>query len=61
MFHEPLTFELPVLPKRLKWYVAIDTAKPEPSDIADSDQEVLLADQTEFIATERSIFVLIGR
>ena len=61
MYYEPLTFELPVLPKKLRWRRAIDTAAPEPADIFADGGEPLLEDQTALTATERSVVVLIGR
>ncbi len=61
MYHEPLDFELPVLPKGRAWYRAIDTALAEPEDILAPGQELLVADQEELRVAERSVVVLIGR
>ncbi len=62
MYHEPLTFELPVLPKRKRWFRAIDTAAEEPADIYPKEgTEPLLSNQTKLTVTERSVVVLIGR
>jgi len=61
MFYEPLTFELPVLPKKMQWFRVIDTALPEPDDIATPGSEPKLTSQATLTVTERSVIVLIGR
>jgi len=61
MHYEPLTFELPVLPKSMAWHRKIDTALAEPDDICPIDQEVKLADPTSITVAERSVIVLIGK
>ncbi|MGH8048725.1 MAG: glycogen debranching protein [Chthoniobacterales bacterium] len=61
MFHEPLIFDLPVLPKGMAWFRAIDTALPEPDDIVTPGEEPRLPVQTALHVTERSVAVLIGK
>jgi glycogen operon protein len=61
MFHEPLDFELPVLPRGAAWSLAIDTARPEPDDIAAPGEEKPLGLPASLTVTERSIVVLIGK
>jgi isoamylase len=61
MYHEPLTFELPVLPKGSSWFRAIDTALKGSDDVAAPGDEPRLVDQTQLHATERSVVVLIGQ
>jgi glycogen operon protein len=61
MHYEPLTFELPVLPKGAAWFRAIDTALPEPNDIVQPGKEEGLANQLSLSVTDRSVVVLIGK
>lgn len=61
MYYEPLTFELPVLPKGNSWFRAIDTALPEPEDIVPPGEEKRLPTQTALTLAERSVAVLIGK
>ncbi len=39
MYHEPLVFELPVLPKGFAWFRKMDTSLPEPDDICRSTRK----------------------
>jgi glycogen operon protein len=61
MHYEPLTFELPVLPKKLQWLRVIDTSLPEPDDIASPGKEPRLTSQTSITIPERTVIVLVGR
>jgi len=61
MFHEPLTFELPVLPRNVFWFRAIDTARRAPEDILPVGQEEKLEDQSALAVLERSAIVLLGK
>jgi glycogen operon protein len=61
MYHEPLQFELPKLPKGLLWHEFLDTGKPAPLDIQEPGHEVVLIDQKKISPIERSVVVLVGR
>ncbi len=61
MYHEPLAFELPVLPKKMRWSRAIDTAAAEPGDITPAGGGAAAADPLEINLVERSIVVLLGQ
>ncbi len=57
----PLRFTLPVLPRRMHWYLYADTMRPSPNDIAALGKETLLENQRVFTAGGRSCFILIGK
>ncbi|PIE19510.1 MAG: glycogen debranching enzyme GlgX [Proteobacteria bacterium] len=59
MYIEPLTFELPRLPKR-DWYRALDTALDDPDDLAEPECEVLI-EEASYIVSPRSVVVLLNR
>lgn len=61
MFHEPLEFELPILPKRLRWHEFLDTGKPSPLDIQEPGSEIPLIDQKKIHPMARSVVVLVGK
>lgn len=61
MYHEPLEFELPRLPKRLTWFEFLDTAKPSPLDIQQPGHEIPLIDQKKIHPLARSAMVLVGK
>jgi glycogen operon protein len=61
MHWDGLRFELPDLPPRMRWYVAVNTSMPSPHDVYPPGEEVLLSDQREVIAGGRSIVVLVGK
>lgn len=61
MFHEPLEFELPTLPKKLVWHEFLDTGKPSPLDIQEPGQEIPLIDQKKIHPIARSAVVLVGK
>jgi glycogen operon protein len=60
MWHEPLTFGLPVLPSGMRWRLVVDTARPSPDDFLEPGSEQLVTDQSKITLTERSVIVLIG-
>lgn len=60
MWHEPLTFHLPVLPSGMRWRLVVDTARPSPDDFLEFGSEQLIADQSMVTLTERSVIILIG-
>jgi len=53
-------FGLPKLPKDMKWYIKINTAKVEKSFMADGE-EIIVPNQDKLSVDERTIIVLIGR
>jgi glycogen operon protein len=59
MYWEDLTFDLPTVPGR-RWFCAIDTNQPSPSDIADPGTEAPVAGNTQTVSG-RSILVLVNR
>lgn len=59
MFWEPLEFELPAVPGR-RWFLAVDTARPSPDDIADPGSEAEVPGNTHRV-DGRSIVVLLNR
>ncbi len=61
MYHEPLDFTLPVLPKGAEWYRFADTSLPSPEDIADPGSETRLGAIKQLAITDRSTVILIGR
>ena len=61
MFHEPLEFALPVLPKRYSWFRAADTSRPAPEDFLSPGHEVPHAAADPVSLPERSCAILIGR
>ncbi|MEO6053937.1 MAG: glycogen debranching protein GlgX [Chthoniobacterales bacterium] len=60
MFTKPLEFTLPVIPKGMTWFRAIDTAGTALNDITDPGQEAPFSEKT-ITLHDRSIVVLIGR
>ncbi len=61
MYYQPLEFEIPVLPKGLRWHRLLDTALPEPEDICPPGQEPSIEDQSTITLGDRSVIVLVGR
>jgi isoamylase len=59
MFWETLEFETPDIPGR-RWFLAVDTSKPSPYDIADIGSEVEVTGKTHSVEA-RSIVVLVNR
>jgi isoamylase len=59
MFWETLEFETPDIPGR-RWFLAVDTSKPSPYDIADVGSEVEVTGKTHSVEA-RSIVVLVNR
>jgi isoamylase len=59
MFWETLEFEMPAIPGR-RWFLAVDTAKPSPYDIADIGSEVEVSGKTHLVVA-RSVVVLVNR
>jgi glycogen operon protein len=61
MYYQPLDFEIPVLPKGLRWHKFLDTALPEPADICIPGQEPLIENPSTITLGDRSVAVLVGR
>ena len=61
MYHGPLDFGLPVLPRRMEWHRFADTARPSPEDIVEPGLEVRLAGLKRISLRERSAVILLGR
>ena len=59
MFWKSLDFDLPVVPGR-RWYVAVDTARASPHDIADPGSEPEAPGNTHLVEA-RSVVVLVNR
>lgn len=59
MFWEILEFELPTIPGG-RWFLAVDTAKSSPHDIAEAGSEVEVSGKT-YSVQARSVAVLISR
>ena len=58
---ETATFELPRLPRRLRWHVAINTGMAPPEDSFPPGSEAQLEDQDEIIVGARSVIILTAR
>jgi glycogen operon protein len=61
MYWDDLIFELPELPRRLKWYGFADTREPSPQDICRPGNERLLPDQGRYAVGARSVVILVGK
>jgi isoamylase len=59
MFWDSLDFEIPIVPGR-RWCLAIDTAHPSPSDIAEPGSELELGGATLRVQA-RSVVILVNR
>jgi len=59
MFHEPLEFTLPRLPRGKTWRRVVDTAKSSPNDFLQEGEEELLPSLV-YKLTERSAIICIG-
>jgi glycogen operon protein len=61
MFWEALTFLIPSPAAGLRWYRAVDTARPAPADVAEPGEEVPLSDERYVVLAARSVVVLVQR
>ena len=61
MFHKPLAFSPPVLPRGKSWHLFADTGLSSPDDIADPDAPRLLPCQTQYPLRERAGILLVGK
>ena len=60
-FYTPLAFEIPVLPRGMKWYQFANTGVPSPADICEPGNEAVLDNQKWLNLIERSCAILVGR
>ena len=60
-WHEDLEFNLPVLPRGMRWYLFADSALNAPADIVEPGSEDLLPNQKKRRAHARSCFILVGK
>jgi glycogen operon protein len=61
MYHEPLEFTLPVLPRKMEWFRFLDTGLPSPEDIMDPGSEIRLGAVKQVSLKARSSVILIGK
>ena len=61
MHWESHIFELPQLPVGRRWRRFVDTSRPEPGEIVEPGQEVMLHDQEKKYVGPRSVVILVGR
>lgn len=61
MHWEPHEFALPNLPKKMGWYMVINTDSCENNGIYTEDNQVLLKDQKQFTVPPRTVIVFIGK
>lgn len=61
MYHQPLDFTLPVLPRGLEWHRFADTSLDSPDDVTEPGGEVLLPGLKHLTIPERTTVILLGR
>jgi len=61
MFHKPLDFTPPVLPRGMEWHRLANTARESPDDIAEPGAEVHLAGMKQLTIMERTTVILLGK
>lgn len=61
MHWEAHTFDLPRLPKELRWYQFANTSLPGPFDICEPGHEKRLNDPDQIVLGARSVIILVGR
>ena len=61
MYHKPLNFGLPVLPKGMTWRRFADTSLASPADICKPGEETPIEPQKQYLLSEWSAAVLVGR
>ncbi|MEB3211542.1 MAG: glycogen debranching protein GlgX [Leptolyngbyaceae bacterium] len=59
-FWEPLKFELPPLDRRERWYQIIDTSKPSPHDIFDSQGAIAISGDRYHVQDRSSVVLIAG-
>lgn len=61
MYHQPLAFTPPVLPKGMTWHRLADTSRESPDDIYELGNEVSLHGAAENLVKDRSAIILVGK
>ena len=64
MFHADFVdraFKVPPAPALKKWYLAVDTSKRSPHDIAHPGEELILRPQRRYTLAARSMVILVGK
>lgn len=61
MFHEPLEFTLPTLPRGSGWSRVVDTSLPSPEDIVDPESAGVAWAAKTVTVRDRSAVILLGR
>ena len=61
MYHKPLEFTLPVLPKGMEWHRFADTSLASPQDITEPGSETPLPGLKQLAIRERSTIILLGK
>jgi glycogen operon protein len=56
-----LRFHLPTLEEEKKWYLVMDTNRPEPEDIFEKGNEILLVNQDYYLTEAQSTILLISK
>jgi glycogen operon protein len=59
MYWDALDFEVPLVPGR-RWYRLVDTARPSPDDIVETDRQVPI-DGHQVRVEGRSVLILLSR
>lgn len=58
---QPHLFELPMLPRHMRWHLFADTDRPHPHTICTPGSETLLVDERSYQVAARSVVILVGR
>jgi glycogen operon protein len=61
MYWEPLSFELPGLPRGLNWHMFANTGALSPGDSWEPGTEPVLENQHNFLVSDRSALILVGK
>lgn len=61
MYHEPLTFTLPVLPRGMEWFRVLDTSLDSPEDLVDPGEEIRLGGVKQLEIPDRTSIILLGK
>jgi glycogen operon protein len=61
MYHKPLDFTSPVLPKGMDWHRFADTSLPAPEDITEPGAEIRLPGLKQLTIKERTTVILLGK
>jgi isoamylase len=61
MYHQPLNFGLPILPKPMRWHRFVDTSLSPPDDITPIGSEVPLPFQKNHTIGDFTVVILVGK